>query len=342
MVLPEVNIRKALKILDDVSLRVLLVVDCDGALLGIVCDGDIRRGLIAGVSLEAPIAEVMNSQPITAGLDTPKSELIDTMSKRDLLAIPLLEKGKLAGLQTLTHVLLKPHFDNPVFLMAGGGGTRLRPLTNDCPKPLLHVGNRPLLERTLNNFIGAGFNNFYISTHYIPEMIKDYFGNGEKWGVNIRYVHEKSPLGTAGALGLLPHDLPELPIIMMNGDVLTNIDFAQLLEFHLGKNADATLCVREIEYQIPYGVIQADNGRITNMEEKPKYQHHINAGIYVLNHGVAKSVARNQHIDMPTLLENHISSGAQVDIFPIQEYWLDIGSMADFSRAQIDIESLNL
>lgn len=342
IVLPEMPIRQALNVLEQSSLRILLVVDRDCTLAGVVTDGDIRRGLIAGVSLETPIDQVMNKRPITANKNTPKDKLIDTMSRLDLLAIPLLDHGKIVGLQTLNNVLLKPDYQNPVFIMAGGCGTRLRPLTNDCPKPLLNVGDRPLLERTLTSFAKAGFCNFYISTHYIPEQIVDYFGNGDNWGVNISYIHEDEPLGTAGALGLLPQSMPKLPIIVMNGDILTNIDFTELLDFHQSEKAQATICVREYQYQIPYGVIQSQAGRVLEMSEKPVYQHHINAGIYVIDPDVAHSVRKNQKIDMPMLLESQLVSRRKVSVFPIQDYWLDIGSMDDFSRAQIDVQSLNL
>lgn len=342
LVLPEMPIRQALEVLETSSLRILLVVDRNCTLAGVVTDGDIRRGLIAGVSLDTPINRVMNKHPVIADKTTPKDKLIATMSRLDLLAIPLLERGKIVGLQTLNNVLLKPEYQNPVFLMAGGCGSRLRPLTNDCPKPLLNVGDRPLLERTLANFAKAGFCNFYISTHYIPEQIVNYFGNGDKWGVNISYVHENEPLGTAGALGLLPQSMPNLPIIMMNGDILTNIDFTELLDFHQREKAQATICVREYQYQIPYGVIQSQAGQVLEMTEKPIYQHHINAGIYVIDPEIAHRVKKNQRIDMPTLLESQLLSRQKVSVFPIQDYWLDIGSMDDFSRAQIDVQSLNL
>ncbi|WP_347361358.1 nucleotidyltransferase family protein, partial [Vibrio vulnificus] len=189
-------------------------------------------------------------------------------------------------------------------LMAGGFGTRLRPLTDNCPKPMLKIGNKPILETVIRSFIKAGFVNFYISTHYMPELIHAHFGDGSEFGVNITYVHEESPLGTGGALGLLPNDLPkDLPLIMMNGDVLTKVDFQRLLDFHVSHDADATMCVREYDYQIPYGVINGEGNKITSMVEKPIQRFFVNAGIYVVSPRVIQSVPENHRIDMPTLLE---------------------------------------
>jgi dTDP-glucose pyrophosphorylase len=343
LIAPNCAVREALIIIDKEALRGAIVVDENRKLLGVVSDGDIRRGLLAGVSLDDPVHKIMNSNPTVASIDLTKEQLIELMESRSILSIPVVNDQRIVvGLRTLHDSLSKPKVDNPVFLMAGGFGTRLRPLTNNCPKPLLKVGDKPILEVTLLNFIKSGFVNFYISTHYMPEMIQAHFGDGSKWGVNITYIHEESPLGTGGALGLLPSDLPALPLIMMNGDILTNIDFQKLLSFHCNNNADATMCVREYEYQIPYGVIQGEAGKITSMEEKPTQLFHINAGIYVINPEMIKRVKENQIIDMPTLLEQKIADNGNVMMFPIHEYWLDIGRMEDYKRAQTDIYSLGL
>lgn len=336
------SVRDALAVIDKEALRGAIVVENDNRLLGLVCDGDIRRGLLAGVSLDDSVEMVMNSQPTVATTEASKEQLIELMESKELLSIPIVEHGIVVGLQTLYASLSTAIIENPVFLMAGGFGTRLRPLTNNCPKPLLKVGDKPILEITLLNFIKSGFVNFYISTHYLPEMIKDHFGDGSKWGINITYVYEESPLGTGGALGLLPEGVPNLPLIMMNGDVLTNIDFQKLLAFHVHEAADATMCVREHEFQIPYGVIQGNNGQIMSMVEKPVEIYHINAGIYVINPNIIKQVAPSTVIDMPTLLELNIAEQGKVMMFPIHEYWLDIGRIEDFQRAQADIHTLNL
>jgi NDP-sugar pyrophosphorylase family protein len=202
---------------------------------------------------------------------------------------------------------------------------------------MLKVGGKPILELILQNFIDAGFYRFFISTHYMPEIIQDHFGDGHQWGVDIRYIHEETPLGTAGALGLLPHDEMDMPMFLMNGDLLTRLDYRSLLEFHLQHQATATMCVREYEHQIPYGVIESDGHCITTITEKPVQHFFINAGIYLLSPDLIKSVSPGTHIDMPALLQQSIDKGQQVNMFPIHEYWLDIGRMEDFRRAQDEV-----
>ncbi|WP_434357278.1 nucleotidyltransferase family protein [Parasalinivibrio latis] len=337
------SIRDALEIINNEALRVALVVEDGNTLVGVVTDGDIRRGLLSNLSLEEPVAKVMNVTPTTADVNTDRKALITLMESKGILSVPLIERGRVVGLETLQSAMSQPKFSNPVFLMAGGFGTRLKPLTDNCPKPMLKVGDKPILETVIRSFINAGFYNFYISTHYMPEQIEGYFGNGSSLGVNITYVHEDKPLGTGGALGLLPHDMPQdLPLIMMNGDVLTKVDFQRLLEFHVENSADATMCVREYDYQIPYGVINGEGNRITSMVEKPIQRFFVNAGIYVVSPRIFQSVPQNYHIDMPTLLEQHMSERNNVLMFPIHEYWLDIGRMDDFNRAQSDIHSLGM
>lgn len=338
LISPETSMAETIAVIDKGAMQLALVVDNERQLLGVVTDGDIRRALIKHVAMDAVIADVMNTNPIVAKRGTSKSQLLNTMNRKGLSAIPLVENDVVVGLETLQKIVERSHYDNPVFLMAGGFGTRLRPLTDNCPKPLLKLGGKPILETILENFILAGFHRFYISTHYMPEMIQEYFGDGEKWGVSIEYVHEESPLGTGGSLGLLPDNLPELPIIMMNGDLLTKVDFAHLLDYHLEQTSIATMCVTEYEYQVPYGVIESQGNKITHMVEKPMQRHFVNAGIYVVNPELIQRVEVNQAIDMPTLLEQQIEKDEDVTIFPIHEYWLDIGKMPDFNKAQIDVE----
>lgn len=340
LIKPEQPIRDALQLIDRESLRIALVVDDEMRLLGVVTDGDVRRGLLRNFGLESPVKYVMNRSPLTAELNTARKDLVKFMEEKQLLAIPLMINDKVAGLETLQRAGQYSKYQNPVFLMAGGFGTRLRPLTDNCPKPLLKVGDKPILEIVLNRFIKAGFVNFYVSTHYMPEMIRDHFGDGSKWNVKISYVHEELPLGTGGALGLLPLDIPDLPLIMINGDVLTNVDFERVLEFHNKNEAAATMCVRDYEYQVPFGVINGDGNKIVSMVEKPVQRFFINAGIYVVSPEIRKSVEQNCRIDMPTLLEKFIETQEKIFMFPIHEYWLDIGRIEDYNRAQIDIINL--
>lgn len=339
LVSPLSNIREVLKVIDSEALQLALVVDLDNRLLGTVTDGDIRRALINDLPLSHPITEIMFTTPTVVDYSISKAEVLELMNAKQLHSIPILDNGIVVGLETIHHVTQKNKYDNPVFLMAGGFGTRLKPLTDNCPKPLLKVGDKPILETVLLSFIKAGFHNFYISTHYLPEMIREYFGSGDKWGVSINYVHEELPLGTGGALGLLPKDLPELPVIMMNGDVLTKVDLEALLTFHNGNNADATICVREYEYQVPFGVIESEGNVIKSMVEKPIQRFHVNAGIYVVSRKIIEQVNNNEVVDMPTLLERYL--GDNVLMFPFYEYWLDIGRMDDFKRAQIDFDILD-
>ncbi len=341
-ILPDSTLRNALSVLDAEALRIVLVVDDSFRLLGTVTDGDIRRGLLNGLDMQDVVSGVMNINPTTVSSAQSEKELISIMEAKDFLALPVLDDNVLVGLVTLQDLMTIKKYENPVFLMAGGFGTRLRPLTNNCPKPLLKVGDKPILEITLQHLIRYGFSNFYISTHYLPEMIQDHFGNGDKWGVSITYVHESKPLGTGGALGLLPKEIPQLPLIMMNGDVLTNMDLSKLLEFHISENSDATMCVREYEYQVPYGVIKAEGNCIVSMTEKPMHYFHVNAGIYVVSPEIFNSVKQNTVIDMPTLLEQRIEYNKKVCMFLLHEYWLDIGRMEDFERAQVDIKTLDL
>jgi len=342
LIKPEKDIYHALALMNEESLRILLVVDLDRRLLGVITDGDIRRGLLRGLPLTAEASEVMNSGPLTAKFGTARVELVKMMEANEILAIPLLDDGIVFGLETFQSHVKKPPYKNPVFLMAGGFGTRLKPLTNNCPKPLLKVGDKPILELVLDNFIKAGFQNFYISLHYLPDMIKEYFGDGARWNVRIQYVYEERPLGTGGALSLLPDDISDLPLILINGDILTTMDLSKLIEFHEEHRGMATLCVREYQHQVPFGVVTGDGNKIVSMVEKPVQRSFVNAGVYVINSEVRKRAIHNTYLDMPTLLENIIRENIDVYMFPIHEYWLDIGQIDDFNRAQMDIATLGL
>jgi dTDP-glucose pyrophosphorylase/predicted transcriptional regulator len=328
----------AIKVLNQESLRIVMVVDKEGCLIGTVTDGDIRRGLINQLSMSSALIEFMNENPTVSLIEDDKASILRKMKRLDLLQIPIVDKDrKIVGLETLQHLLEKNRFDNPVFLMAGGFGKRLAPLTDDTPKPLLKIGSKPILENILDQFINAGFYNFYISTHYKAEMVKKYFGDGSNWNVNIKYIHESKPLGTAGSLGLLPNDSRKLPILMMNGDLLTKVDFEGLLNFHLKEGGDATMCVREYDFQVPYGVIRTNGKRIIAIEEKPIHRFFVNAGIYVLDPSLLDMINGKSYLDMPQLLERKMGKSGQVNMFPVHEYWLDIGQIEQFDQAQKDM-----
>lgn len=338
------TIKHAISIINSESLGVALVVDDNKVLKGIITDGDVRRGLLKEVAISDNVSAVMNTSPFTASPSISDKQLFNLMESNCIMAVPIVDENrKVIGLKTLHEAIRQRKLKNPVFIMTGGFGTRLKPLTDDCPKPMLKVGDKPILEIIIKSFIKSGFENFYLSTHYMPETIRDYFGNGEKLGINITYVHEETPLGTGGALGLLPADLPDdLPLIMMNGDVLTKVDFQRLLDFHNDNQADATMCVTEYNYQVPFGVIENEGSRVVGMSEKPIYRFFVNAGIYVVSPQIIKSVPKNHKIDMPSLLDQHMKEDKNVMMFPIHEYWLDIGRIDDFNRAQTDIKVLDL
>lgn len=287
------------------------------------------------IDLSSAVSNIMQYNPKVAPLESDNETLLNIMKQHDLLHVPLVNTdGVVIGLDTLQHLSEKPLYDNPIFLMAGGFGKRLHPLTLDTPKPLLKVGNKPILQTILESFIELGFHCFYISTYFKAEQVRDYFGNGDDWNVTINYVNEVEPLGTAGSLGLLPDDMPNMPLIMMNGDLLTKINFERLLQYHEESGGIATMCVREYDFQVPYGVVDANEHQIKKIVEKPIHKFFVNAGIYVISPKLYRSVMGDSYLDMPNLLQSQIDSGEKVNSFPVHEYWLDIGQMDDFEHAQ--------
>ena len=328
----------AINAISNSSMRIALIVDQEKKLCGTITDGDVRRALLRHMNMKSIVTEIMNSEPIVASSTDDHDTLLSMMKSRDILHVPIVDNmDRVIGLETLQRLVENVKYDNPVFLMAGGFGTRLQSLTKDTPKPLLNVGNRPILETILIQFVDAGFHNFFISTHYKAEMIREYFGDGSNWGVNIQYVHESEPLGTAGALGLLPLRSPGLPILMMNGDLLTKVNFEHLLDFHSEQGGLATMCVREYDFQVPYGVVTIDNQYINMIKEKPIHKFFVNAGIYVLELDLLDELNGAVYLDMPNLFEAYIEQGDQINAFPIHEYWLDIGRMEEYERANQEI-----
>jgi len=336
---PTDSLQQAIEVLDKGGLQIALVVDIGNRLLGTVTDGDVRRALIRHCSMDAPVSDVMYTSPTVASELDGREKMVALMNSRSLLQIPIVDDaGRIVGLETYKHLAERRRYDNPVFLMAGGFGKRLRPLTNDVPKPLLHVGGKPILETILERFIEHGFQNFYISTYYKADMVREHFGNGDRWGVSIEYVHEEEPLGTAGALGLLPDSLPDLPILMMNGDLLTKVNFETLLRFHIKRGCAATMCVREYDFEVPFGVVTAEGEEVKGIIEKPVHKFFVNAGIYVISRELIRSLKGDACLDMPSCLENNILAGRKVNMFPVHEYWLDIGRMDDFNKAQDEVK----
>ncbi len=338
LVSPDTPVLEALKRIDRGALRIALVVDGECRLLGTVTDGDVRAGLLDGVALGAPVSRVMCMTPTAVRQDADSSEIMAVMREKDILQIPLLDvRGRVVGLKILKDFLTTPRRENRVVLMAGGLGTRLGKLTANRPKPLIEVGDKPILETILENFVRHGFYNISLSVNYLAEMIENHFGDGSRWGASIEYLREKKRLGTAGALSLLTQ-APAEPFFVMNGDILTNVDFARLLDFHQQSGAEATMCVRDYDFQVPYGVVRTEGDRLVRIEEKPVHRFFVNAGIYVLNPSALERVPGDSFFDMPQLFERIVESGREAAVFPIREYWLDIGRGDDLERARDDYE----
>ncbi|QOP44882.1 nucleotidyltransferase family protein [Sulfurimonas paralvinellae] len=328
------TIKKALHVIDKGAMRIAIVLDNDEKVVGTLSDGDIRRGLLDGLTLESSIENLYFKEPTLANINDSKELIIQKAVRKQIYQIPIVDdEGKLVKIEEISKLLKTNAKNNRVILMAGGLGTRLRPLTEDIPKPLLKVGNKPILETIIENFAKYGFVNITISVNYKADMIKKYFGDGSDLGVNIDYIEETKRLGTAGALSLI-QERPQEPFFVMNADLLTNVNFEHLLDFHLMEHSVATMCVREYDYQVPYGVIQTDGSRITSIEEKPVHKFFVNAGIYTLSPQVFEYIPKNEFYDMPTLFEDIIKDELKSISFPIHEYWLDIGRMSDFEQAQ--------
>ena len=337
---PTTSILKVIEAIDAGAMQIALVVDPQRRLLGTVTDGDIRRGILKGIGLGEAVLRVMKEKPITAGPSENREELLAIMKQRQVRQIPLLdENGCVMGIELLENLVQCPGRQNWAFLVVGGLGSRLRPLTEECPKPLLKVGNKPLLEIIIQNIVEYGFRKFYMAVNYKDEMIRDYFGDGSKWGVEIRYIREETRLGTAGALSLLP-EKPTDPLIVMNGDLLTKVNFHHLLDFHEELNADATMGVREYDLEIPFGIVQIENHQILNIDEKPMQSFFVNAGIYVLDPKVLDLIPKNSFYDMPDLFNKLLQKKYKTAAFPIREYWLDIGRMEDLVKANGEVTEM--
>lgn len=330
---PDATLGDAIRRIDESAQQMAMVVDCDDHLLGVVTDGDVRRGLLRGLGMDAPVTQVMNVNPRTLPVGSSQAAQIGEMQRASIRQLPLIdEAGRVVALSMLADQLSPPRRDNLVVLMAGGLGSRLAPLTDDCPKPMLSIGNQPLLQTILENFIAEGFHRFAFSVNYLSEKVEQHFGDGSAWKVSIEYIHETKRLGTAGALSLLT-ERPEAPVIVMNGDLLTKVSFSQMLEFHDHYGASGTMGVRDFEFQVPYGVVAIDAHRIARIEEKPIQRFFVNAGIYVLSPEALDLIPSDTFYDMPTLFSTLLEKGQETAVFPVREYWLDIGHLADYQRA---------
>lgn len=338
IIAPDATLHQAIAAIDRGARQIALVVDGAGRLVATVTDGDVRRGLLRGLGLDAPVAEVMNRTPLTIRAEEGPEAARRLMRARSLHHVPVVDDaGRLVDLAWIDDLSGLARRDTRVVLMAGGLGQRLRPLTETVPKPMLPVGGRPILEHILRSFVDQGFVRFTISLNYLGEKVRAHFGDGAEFGAEIDYVEEQARLGTAGALSLLT-DRPASPFIVMNGDLLTQMRFDALLRFHDETGAAATLCARPFEMQVPYGVIEADGPYLRGIVEKPVHSHFVNAGIYALSPGALDALRPGEPLDMPDLFTRLTDGGAKAGVFPLREYWLDIGRLEDLERARAEFD----
>ena len=316
-----------------------LVLDEKEKLIGILSDGDVRRQIIRNVDLQISVFEVMNKNFKSINVKDNYEIGLKIMKKEKITKLPVIDDdGKVKDILNLDDLCLNSDLENSIVIMAGGKGKRLRPHTSNCPKPMLEIQGKPILEIILENYISLGFKKFYFSVNYLKEMIIDYFKDGSKWGVSINYLIESKPLGTAGSLKLLPHNLTN-PFLVINGDVLSKIDPRKLIQFHNENNAISTLCVRPHEINIPFGVVQNNGIEFIDIVEKPSISEFVNTGIYLLNPEILELIPHGFYIDMPDLFKITKSKGKKTLVFPIHEYWIDIGRKEMLDQAEITWET---
>ena len=334
VVTPRTPLRDAIARIDATGIQAALVLEEDGRLAGLLTDGNVRRAILAGRDLQTPTGEVMHPDPTSVPLDTSRAEMLASMRRHGFHHLPLLdEDGRVAGLVTLAELAGAMERPNWVVLMVGGLGTRLHPLTEDRPKPLLMVGGKPILETIVEGFAEQGFKRIFFAVNFKAEMIRSHFGAGERWGLEIDYLHEETRMGTAGALSLLP-GVPPGPIIVMNGDLLTQVSYDGLMRFHDEHGASATMAVKEYEVQVPYGVVRLEGPEIRRIEEKPVQRFFVNAGIYVLSPEVLPRIPADSFFDMPTLFHDVAAAGYKTVAYPMREHWIDVGRLEELERAQ--------
>lgn len=334
------DLRAAMECLNENTSQICFIVDDDKKLKGSLTDGDIRRALLKGAGLETLVSEVMKNDPKFLSDKLNRDQVVEKMKEMGIKHMPLVNKaGIVTKIEILDDLLGITKRENRVILMVGGMGKRLSPLTDHTPKPMLPICGIPILERIILKFKEVGFYNFSLAVNYKADVIVKHFENGSKWNVNIDYVYETTPLGTCGALSLMKNR-PTESFIVMNGDLLTQANFATILDHHNDNNALATMCVREFEVQVPYGVVKINGNRIESIHEKPKEISYINAGIYVFSPDVFEHIPKDQYFDMPSLFNALRESDIPTHVYNMKDYWLDIGRIEDYQRAQIDYEKL--
>ena len=321
--------------LENSHIKIALIIVGDSNFLGTISDGDIRRGLLRGLGFNDPISLILNRSAIVVPPELGRESVRQMMVLNKIQQIPVINKmGQIVGVHLWDEISACPIRNNLIVVMAGGLGTRLKPLTNSCPKPMLQVSGKPILEHILDRAKIEGFSNFVFAVQYLSKMIKAHFGDGNNFGVQISYLNEESPLGTAGALSLL-NPLPTSPFIVTNGDVISEIKYGDLLDFHCRNSAKATMAVRMHESRHPFGVVQTSGVNIIGFEEKPITRNLINAGVYALEPDSLCELIKNQPCDMPTLFERLQEKSKRTVAYPIHESWLDIGRPDDYAQANL-------
>ena len=334
------TIKEALGIIDSGAMQIALVVDDNDKLLGTLTDGDIRRGILRGLDLDSSIETIVFKEPAIAKISSTKEEILKIALSKKLHQIPIVDdNGIVLDLKEIEELVEPKIKTNRVILMVGGLGTRLRPLTQDTPKPMLKVGNKPILQTIVEKFAEYGFINITMCVNFNASIIRDYFSDGKEFGVNIDYVLEQKRMGTAGALSLLK-ERPSEPFFVMNGDLLTNVNFEHIFNYHMLNKATATMCVREYDYEVPYGVVEMNDNKIKQIVEKPVQKFFVSAGIYMLSPEILDLIPQDEFYDMPTLFEKLIKLSKNVISFPIREYWLDIGRMEEYQRANEEYKEI--
>lgn len=337
---PDATIRDAVERINRGASQTALVVDAERHLLGIVTDGDVRRAILRDIPLDRPVSEIMTTEPKVLRAGTPDIEVLRQLRLHVLHQMPVVDaENRVVALRTIDELMGADRAANTVVIMAGGRGTRLRPITNDIPKPMVAIGGRPLLETTISSLVSQGFYRFRISVNHLGHIIEDHFGDGTRWNADIRYLRETEALGTGGSLTLLT-ELQDQPLIVMNGDLLTSVNFAKMLNFHQANGAAATMGVRAHRVEIPFGVIERDGPFLERIKEKPVTDYLINAGIYVIDPSVVGIVEKGRRIDMTDVCEALVARGDRVGVYEIEEYWRDIGQAADLKVAQSEIDAI--
>jgi NDP-sugar pyrophosphorylase family protein len=314
------------------SMEIILVVNDKGALIGTITDGDIRRGILAGIDPEQPVSIIMNPRPVTVSLGASSSEMLTIMRQRSIRHLPVVDSQRRPVRLERMESLVDSMTGQGAVVMAGGLGTRLRPLTDKIPKPLISVAGQPILDHILSGLKKSGIEDVVLSVNYLGERIRSHVGDGQKYELNVNYINEKQRGGTAGAISRL-RPRPKRPFIVINGDLLTNLNFTKLLQFQKDHDHTFVMCVRRYKMQVPYGVVDVQDGRVVALREKPVHEYFINAGIYVLKPSCIDLIPQDCYFDMTDFLNVLLQRGESVGAFPIIEYWRDIGNIEDLRRA---------